>query len=73
MTDISYLGFCRVFDTVPHDILVPIFWRERKDPEGPGQAGQVGLGKPHEATQIKVQVPAPGSWQSQTLTGWVEK
>ena len=38
--------------------------RTRRHPEGPGQAGEVGLCEPHEVQQGQVQGPAPGSGQS---------
>lgn len=41
-------------------------WREGKDPEEPGQAGEVGLYKPHETQESKIKGPASGSGQSQT-------
>ena len=41
-------------------------WREGMcHPEGPGQAGEAGLGKPHGVQQGQVQGPARGSGQSQ--------
>jgi len=35
--------------------------RMRCHPEGPGQAGEVGLCEPHEVQQGQVQGPTPGS------------
>ena len=41
-------------------------WREgMSHPEGPGQAGEVGLCKPHKIQQGQVQSPAHASRQSQ--------
>lgn len=46
--------------------------REGMDPEGPGQAGEVGLCETQEVQQSKVQGPTAGSGQSYThrQLGW---
>ena len=36
-------------------------------PEGPGQAGEVGLCEPHEVQRGRVQGPAPGAGQPRYL------
>lgn len=39
-------------------------WREGMDPEGPGQAGDVGLCEPQEVQQSENQGPTPRLRQS---------